>query len=47
MIILDFEHRLDGLTTEALQQMALEYLDPSNYVRILLYPEDMTEGPDS
>jgi zinc protease len=39
-VLLDFDARLDSISVDSLQSMAVETLDPENYVRVVLNPED-------
>jgi zinc protease len=39
-VLLDFDERLDSISVDTLQGMARETLDPDNYVRVVLSPED-------
>jgi zinc protease len=39
-VLLDFDARLQSISVDALRSMAVETLDPSNYVRVVLNPED-------
>jgi zinc protease len=39
-ILLDFDSRLASITADTLRRMAVETLDPENYVRVVLDPED-------
>jgi zinc protease len=39
-VLLDFDARLQSITVDTLQKMAAETLDPNNYVRVVLNPED-------
>jgi zinc protease len=38
-VLLDFDSRLDSITVDALRKLAIETLDPSSYVRVVLSPE--------
>lgn len=39
-VLLDFEARLENISIDTLQKMAVETLDPGSYVRVVLNPED-------
>ena len=39
-VLLDFDARLESISVETLQRMAVETLDPGNYVRVVLNPQD-------
>ena len=39
-VLLDFDARLDSITVDSLREMAAETLDPDNYVRVVLSPEE-------
>jgi zinc protease len=38
-VLLDFDARLQSISADTLQRMAVETLDPGNYVRVVLNPE--------
>jgi zinc protease len=38
-VLLDFDTRLDSISVDTLQKMALDTLNPNNYVRVVLDPE--------
>ena len=39
-VLLDFDVRLQSISVDTLQSMAVKTLDPGNYVRVVLDPED-------
>ena len=39
-VLLDFDARLQSISVDTLRRMAMETLDPDNYVRVVLDPED-------
>jgi zinc protease len=39
-VLLDFDARLESISGDTLQKMAVQTLDPSSYVRVVLNPED-------
>jgi zinc protease len=39
-VLLDFDARLQSISVDTLRRMAVETLDPDNYVRVVLDPED-------
>jgi len=39
-VLLDFDARLESISVDTLQRMAVETLDPTSYVRVVLNPED-------
>ena len=41
-VLLDFDARLESISVDTLQKMAVETLDPSAYVRVVLYPNTNT-----
>ncbi len=42
-LLLEYPELVDSLTSEAVQAAAKRYFNMDNYVRVVLYPEDMTE----
>ncbi len=39
-VLLDFDRRLQNVTTDRLRSLAVETLRPDSYLRVVLYPED-------
>ena len=39
--ILDYENVVDDLTVEVIQSASKKYLNTANYVKVILYPEEV------